>query len=407
MKGGAVSFLGPKSRPLLVVNEHVLDAAWRTDTQTSDGEGEPYVVESAVGPPLVLNGVTGVATRSNRLGQSQYFVLEGDEHLPAAIVPAQRTTAIRIGGLASSPTNTLSSLAIATQADGRIMVLGVDTSIAPPAANVVCRTELDDGSWSGWEVVGGGRLTAVSAEIGPDGRVMMFGCDADTAPDNIFQCVQTAPNGPWDGRWTRIRGILTSVSVARAHDGRLLLTGANAGITGSGSNTFLTEVPPGGFQGSPANVQWSGGGMWATTVAAAIERDGKWVMLGVRSVGGWNDNVSIARRGTAVQGIGERFDSVAAARRIDGRLHFFGTHAAAWNGTRDSVQSTPNGAWGPWSAMTIRLDQIAATSGPDGRIHVVGVSNADPERKELVIRSELVAGGEWSGWRPLEDGVLR
>jgi hypothetical protein len=142
----------------------------------------------------------------------------------------------------------LTAISASATADGRLELFGVNTRVpATENNNVFHRWQTTPGgSWTAWEHLGG-YLTSLTAGTNADGRLEVFGINANlpTSQNNIFQRSQT-PTGSWTG-WQRVPGYLTSVSLAANSDGRLELVGANTTVRTSLSNVLRRrQVTPGG-----------------------------------------------------------------------------------------------------------------------------------------------------------------
>jgi hypothetical protein len=247
------------------------------------------------------------------------------------------------------------------------------------------------------------------------GGVQLYGCDEDSgANPNVFQCSQFANNTTdrsWTAGFSRVSGVLTTMSAVRAIDGGFHVFGANVGIPNASWNTFHTQVP-GSLQS-----QWPGVQLRASAVAAAVQPDGRYVIITANAAArsSWNGNVSISTAVNVPPGFQIRpgpvrtepasrtFTAVAAVRRSDGRIHVFGADSEDGQAS-ECIQSSPNGPWtSEWQPIGVRLRDIAATVTTDGRVHLVGVNAATNRPDELLYCSEVTPGGPRSGWRPFDE----
>jgi hypothetical protein len=169
----------------------------------------------------------------------------------------------------------------ARNADGRLELFGVNTHIPDGQNNVfhAWQTSPGGGAWSGWYGLNG-YLTSVAVATNKDGRLEVFGANAHI-PDgqnNVFHAWQTSPGGAWSG-WYPLNGYLTSVGAARNADGRLELFGVNTHIPDGQNNVFHAwQTSPGG-----ALSGWYGMNGYLTSIAAATNKDGRLELFGANA----------------------------------------------------------------------------------------------------------------------------
>ncbi len=210
----------------------------------------------------------------------------------------------------------LTSVAVATNADGRLEVWGVNTHIPDGNNNVFEKHQLwPGGSWSAWQGMSG-YLTTLGLARNRDGRLELFGANSHI-PDsssNVFQRWQLAPNSGWSG-WNAVAGYLTGVAVATNQDGRLELFGVNTHIPDGNNNVFQKWQlsPGGGWSG------WLSVGGYLTALAAGTNKDGRLELFGVNS---HIPQTQAGRDGTRCPDT----SPLAVSTNRDGRLEIFGAN---------------------------------------------------------------------------------
>jgi hypothetical protein len=165
----------------------------------------------------------------------------------------------------------LISIAAARNADGRLEIFGTNAS-----GTVWHRAQVGPGAsgsgsagWTGWTAYDGA-LRQVAAETNADGRVELFGINAD---GGIYHRWQTAPNSSTWSPWANIPGTLASIAVARNADGRLELIGTDP----SGNVLDARQVSAGASTLTSFTVQPNGHG---GPIAAEAGEDGRVEIVG-------------------------------------------------------------------------------------------------------------------------------
>ena len=135
------------------------------------------------------------------------------------------------------------------------------------------------GPWSGWEAVDG-YLTSVSVATNADGRLEVWGANAQIpGGSNIFRRAETSPGGPWSG-WEAVDGYLTSLSLVANSDGRLETWGANTFIPNNTSNIFgRAQTSPGGPWSG-----WQAAPGYLTSITTVANTDGRLETWGVNTL---------------------------------------------------------------------------------------------------------------------------
>lgn len=110
---------------------------------------------------------------------------------------------IHIADLTGPESNTVS---VARNADGRLEMFGVNTHMPDGSNNVFHAWQTSPGgSWQGWAAIPG-YLTSIAAATNADGRIEVVGANAHQ-PDgssNVYHAWQLSPGGSWSG-WSYVK----------------------------------------------------------------------------------------------------------------------------------------------------------------------------------------------------------
>lgn len=179
----------------------------------------------------------------------------------------------------------------ATNADGRLELFGLDANGA-----VVNQWQFHSGVWSAWNRLGGPAVYAAATGLNPDGRMELFGVDRSGTLVHSWQM----PQGGWSG-WAAFAGVYVGEpSVVTRSDGLLevFVRGADAGLYDLHQNAALP--------------------------------------------GGWTPAANI--------GLKQLSTVPAGTRNRDGRLEVFAGLVGA--GVGNVWQYSANGAWSSWATFT-------------------------------------------------------
>lgn len=216
------------------------------------------------------------------------------------------------------------ALAVPLQ-DGRVLVLGGDSNIADPAAELYSPST---GSWAatGLMVTPGWRFAAARLL---DGRVLVVSADGTSTSAELYD----PRNGTWSATGS-IRSARYATSLTMLHDGRVLL---------AGGDTVTHYVNP---SVASAELYDPATGSWTPTGSMGTARTGHTATLlpdgHVLVTGGTNDNGALSYRLASA----ELYDPVA-------------------------------GTWAPTHDMTEVRSSHTATLLGDGRVLVVGGYGGD------------------------------
>jgi hypothetical protein len=260
-----------------------------------------------------------------------------------------------------------------SQSGGRYDVFAVDTNHA-----LVHKFYLN-GTWSGWDNLGGDLGFGPTAVVQADGTINVF------AVDNISHHLEQKwyANGAWSG-WQDLGGALTSPPSAVVQaDGTI--------------NVFSTNTSHQLVQKWYADGSWSAwqnlGGTLTSGPAAVIQHDGTINVFSTNTsdqlVQKWYADGSWS----AWQNLGGTLTSTPSAV-VDGNgaIHVFSTD------TNDALVQKwySGGAWSGYQVLGgILTSSAGATIGSDGSIHVFSTDT----NHQLV--QKWYAGGAWSAWQEL------
>ncbi|MDN5859153.1 MAG: hypothetical protein L0H84_11070, partial [Pseudonocardia sp.] len=249
--------------------------------------------------------------------------------------------------------------------------------------------------WGRWARIGapaGTSLTELAAEANADGRLQVFAAGAD---HRLHTAWETAP-GEWSA-WGELSPADPAVAAVHATRDRAGLLHVFVLDTDGGVHAIVSTAADGGW-GSWTALGWPA----PTTVGAltvAANADGRLQLFAVgadhvlhtlyqRSDGAWSAWAPLVSTPVLVT-------SVSAVLAGSGRLTVAGL------GTDGAVQviaqSTPDGGWGPWSA--IGAPAGGAPGGP-----VLGIGPGGPTllapASPVPWATTLAATG-WDAWQPL------
>ena len=275
-----------------------------------------------------------------------------------------------------SNTDSLTSLKVARNADGRLEVFGVNAQ-----GNIwhTWQTAPNNGWAGGWAELYSNTDSLVMLDVASnaDGRLEVFGVNAQ---GHIWHTWQTAPNNGWAGGWSELYSntdSLTSLKVARNADGRLEVFGVNA--QGNIWHTWQT-APNNGWAGGWAELYSNTDSLVMLDVAS--NADGRLEVFGVNAQGHiWHTWQTAPNNGWAggwaeLYSNTDSLTSLKVARNADGRLEVFGVNAQGniWH----TWQTAPNNGWaGGWAELYSNTDSLVmldVASNADGRLEVFGVN---------------------------------
>ena len=294
----------------------------------------------------------------------------------------------------------LKMLRVATNADGRLEVFGVNRL---------------GGIWHTWQTTPGGgwvggwsqlytdndHLEMLDVARNADGRLEVFGVNR---LGGIWHTWQTTPGGGWVGGWSQLytdNDHLTMLRVATNADGRLEVFGVNR--FGGIWHTWQT-TPGGGWVGGWSQLYTDNDHLEMLDVAR--NADGRLEVFGVNRLGGIWHTWQTTPGGGWVGGWSQLYtdndhlEMLDVARNADGRLEVFGVNR--FGGIWHTWQTTPGGGWvGGWSQLYTdndHLTMLRVATNADGRLEVFGVN-----RFGGIWRTwQTTPGGGWvGGWSQL------
>jgi surface antigen len=300
----------------------------------------------------------------------------------------------------------LDDLTAVRNADGRLEVFGIKSGVANGQPDVFHSWQTSaGGSWSPWVPLPG-YMTTIGAAINGDGRVEVFGANANQpdSENNVYHIWQLTPGGNWSP-WIPLPGYMTSVSAATNGDGRLEVFGANAHQPDGQNDVYhIWQLTPGG-NWSP----WIPLPGYVTSVGATTNADGRLEVAGANAHqpdsqndvyhiwqltpgGNWSPWIPLPGYMT----------SVGSTINADGRLEVAGANAHQPDGQNNVYhiwQLTPGGNWSPWITLSGHLTNVAATANADGRLEIFGADVQQPGGLNNVWHIwQLTPGGSWGGW---------
>lgn len=231
----------------------------------------------------------------------------------------------------------LASLQARRQADGRIVVLGIDDAAGAALATV----EQGDGSFSSLSDFGGGLEGNFAVEANADGRLEMVARRADGA---LVHAWQTQPSGNWSN-WSSLGGQLpfgSGIALIRDNQGNL-----NAFYNGNNAQIYLVRRTAAGWSGHRS----LGGARVAGPLAVAQNADGRLELFAQGLEGDLWHIWQTATDWSAWESLGGVWVAgcLTATRHADGRLAVFAQRTDRRFAVRS--QLTPNGTFGDWVTL--------------------------------------------------------
>ncbi|PYK58592.1 MAG: hypothetical protein DME21_15385, partial [Verrucomicrobia bacterium] len=213
--------------------------------------------------------------------------------------------------------------AIATQADGKVLVGGDFTSINGTAAGHLARLSTDGSLDPDFNVGFGANDAVYAITVQTNGQVLVAGKFTGFNGGNFSRIARLDPDGSLDNNFNPGSGANGSVySVAQQTDGKILVAGTFTSVNGVGS-TNLARLGPDGSVDRGFNAAW---GADNAVYSVAVAADGKIFVGGAFThLNGANLN---------------RF----ARLNIDGSLDSSFDPGTGANGTVYSVVAQPDGA---------------------------------------------------------------
>jgi hypothetical protein len=389
IRRGSVLLLGRKDTTLMAISEHTMIALWRS----VETKGDRYVISLQSHQPVEVGGVKGIDTERDKLGRASSMILEAkDDDLPAAVVSASRVLSIR-QRTSKAPQLKIGQLTLAQHPSGGLLLAALDPTVDAEAPNVFGQTMDPEGNWLDWEPLGNQHLTDVAATTTAT-DIRLFGCNEAMSGLNIFRADYSPSNTTWEALGN---GILTTISAAVLTDGRVMLSGLNAAHTDPGNNgvvAFDLEVRQSG---------WDGLGAQALAITCAATAGGALAVVTVSNEENQRAATTVHVSSPAGQwtrtDLNRDLTSLTATRAADGRINLFGIAANSWRGSLDHfVQESPDSWSGTWTTTGISLRSIVSATALDGRMHLVGLTDAGHQTGELLHRHETQPGGPWSHW---------
>ena len=390
IRRGSVILLGRKDTTLMVFPEHTMIALWRS----VETKGDRYVISLQSHQPVEVGGVKGIDSERDKLGRPSSMILEAkDDDLPAAVVSANQVRSIRQQASGASQPR-IGPLTLAQHPSGGLLLVALDPTAGTEAPNVFGQTMDPAGNWLDREPLGTQHLTDVAATT-TAANIRLFGCNDAMPGPNIFHADYTPSNTTWEPLRD---GILTTISAAVLADGRVMVAGLNAALSAPGHNCFVAYDPV------PAQPNWAGVDVQAIDITCATSDDGALAVITVTREGTQRlvTTVHSAERTGwqwTLTDLNRDLTSLTATRAADGRINVFGIAANSWSGGLDDfVQESPDTWEGTWSTTRISLRSIVSATALDGRMHLVGLTDAGHQTGELLHRHETAPGGPWSHW---------
>ncbi|GAA1984210.1 hypothetical protein [Catenulispora subtropica] len=287
--------------------------------------------------------------------------------------------------------------AVGRQGDGSMIAFAV----SPDQKGLYYRTQsAPNGTWGGWQQLGGavGGLPVVGRD--PDGRLELF--VLGPGKNSVMHIWQTAPEGGWSSWDTSFGGPAAGVSVGQNADGRMEVF-ATAPDLSSISHIWQT-APNGGWSAWNGDGNGQFGGAAGGTPVVGHEADGRMAVFVLGPNGG-----SIAiREQTGPSGawgdwngsFGGPAAGVTVGRNADGRMEVFAT-APDLSSISHIWQTAPNGGWSAWNGDGNGQFGGAAGGTPvvgheaDGRMAVFVLG---PNGGSIAIREQVAPNSGWGGW---------
>jgi hypothetical protein len=261
----------------------------------------------------------------------------------------------------------------------------------------------DLSGWNGWANDLGGVAAGGSAAVArnADNTLQIF---VPAKSGDVFTNYQTAPGGPWNG-WTDMGSTssgVTDLAAANNADGSLTV----CGVGSNGDLWCSSENAPG--------VGWSAwndlsGAQIRPGFAIGQNLNGRLEIFGVAKnframtnmqtdSGGWAGWTLLTSSADAsaprASGAEHLLPNLAVARNVDGRLEVFGIGAGGlvWH----IAQQSPDGPWGNWSLINIRLRPgFIVGQNSDGRLQIFGFPPGRPVSGVWTISQSSPGGAAW------------
>ena len=336
--------------------------------------------------------------------------------------PTDRNTALLLPAPFALPDPPLFGTPIAVTAsagpDQQLVLAGTD------AADRIWHGALSGGSltWSGFD----GALRCIAAATNTDGRLEVFGVNADGTPFHRWRPSDFAD--VWSA-WAPLPGRLSSIAVARNGLGRLEVFGSDMFDNGSpdgmaGPVWHSAQTAP----GAPTLTDWAlfdGAQMGLSQLAAATNADGRVELFGVTfdgarlvrraqtAPGNWAGSSWAVLDNTGLDDTGldnvldGTFATVTATTRADGHVELFATdedgrvvHRRQTQPGADTWSEWEQFDAGNWAQFDIR--QLAAASS-QGSLSLFAV---DADGNVLSRTQDAHDPASWTAWAQL-PGRLR
>lgn len=192
-----------------------------------------------------------------------------------------------------------------------------------------------------------------------------------------------------------------------------------------GSGSYQGALNPVPSITNPSFSGWKAEDGGFVSMAAGANADGRIETFGISRIGGiyhrWELSPGDSSRWSGMAQMDGQLNSIAVARNHNGTLQVFGTNPFGNIFTRNqvlggdqeaSVQRNPpppaTDTWTPWKQLDGALVQVAAVTGPDGLIHLLGVNSAGQlfhRQQNTRDATDPTAGGAWSGWEQIDVPV--
>jgi N-acetylneuraminic acid mutarotase len=270
-------------------------------------------------------------------------------------------------------------LAAAAGPDGRIYAIGGGFGANGGNLNTVEAYKPSTNSWATLTSMPTARRD-LAAATGPDGRIYALGGSAGTGPLNTVEAYTPGTNS-----WATVASMLTArdrLAAATGSDGRIYALGGSNGT--SPVNTMEAYTP--------GTNRWAAVASMPTAreyLAAATGPDGRIYAIGgdIGPDAAGNPNVvktveaytPSTNRWATVASMPTVRDYLAAATGLDGRIYAIGGDTGTDVVSGDPIVVNTVGAYTPeansWATvapMPTGRHEIAAATGPDGRIYAIG-----------------------------------
>lgn len=292
------------------------------------------------------------------------------------------------------------TLAVAQNPDGRLELFKTDTE----GALLHRWQKVPNGEWSPWSNLGGKLLPGLAVASDADGRLVVFA--VDKAQGKLLCIGQTGLTSRGWTAWKELgRNLLAPVAVGRNSDGRLEVFAIDAG---SRSVRAIWQI------NSPAG--WSTwvdlGGAVEPGLVVQRNRDGGMELFGLDARSNallhcWQNTAISPAHWSVWDNLGGWLQpGFAVGRNADGRLEVFALNRTDSRMERIYQVLTTNGIrWSAWSTFGDALKTgIAVGRNADGRMEVFALNSRHPD---VMHRWQKQANGseDWSAWWSLWGSV--